>query len=405
MRRVVVTGLGIVSCLGNDQQQVLDALQNGRSGIRFKEEYANRGFRSHVAGSVDIDLDTLIDRKLRRFMGDAAAYAYVSMAQAIEDAGLSEEQVSNERTGLIAGSGGASSANQVEAADVMREKGLRRVGPYRVTRTMGSTVSACLATPFKIKGVNYSISSACATSAHCIGSAMEQIQLGKQDVVFAGGGEEEHWTLSCLFDAMGALSTHYNDTPDKASRPYDQARDGFVIAGGGGMLVLEELEHAKARGANIYAELVGYGATSDGHDMVAPSGEGATRCMRQAMATVQGDIDYINTHGTSTPVGDVAELKAIREVFGNSTPAMSSTKSLTGHSLGATGVQEAIYSLLMMQNDFVAASANIEHLDEQADGFDIVKERRDGVTIERVLSNSFGFGGTNACLVFQRFNG
>ncbi|AYF33259.1 beta-ketoacyl-ACP synthase I [Vreelandella alkaliphila] len=405
MRRVVVTGLGIVSCLGNDQQQVLDALKNGRSGIRFKEEYAERGFRSHVAGSVDIDLDSLIDRKLRRFMGDAAAYAYVSMAQAIEDSGLSEEQVSNERTGLIAGSGGASSANQVEAADVMREKGLRRVGPYRVTRTMGSTVSACLATPFKIKGVNFSISSACATSAHCIGSAMEQIQLGKQDIVFAGGGEEEHWTLSCLFDAMGALSTHYNDTPEKASRPYDQARDGFVIAGGGGMLVLEELEHAKARGAKIYGELVGYGATSDGHDMVAPSGEGATRCMRQAMATVKGDIDYINTHGTSTPVGDVAELKAIREVFGNTTPAMSSTKSLTGHSLGATGVQEAIYSLLMMQNDFVAASANIEHLDEQADGFDIVRERRDGVTIDRVLSNSFGFGGTNACLVFQRFNG
>ncbi|MBR9924539.1 beta-ketoacyl-ACP synthase I [Vreelandella venusta] len=405
MRRVVVTGLGIVSCLGNDQQQVLDALKNGCSGIRFKEEYAERGFRSHVAGSVDIDLDSLIDRKLRRFMGDAAAYAYVSMAQAIEDSGLSEEQVSNERTGLIAGSGGASSANQVEAADVMREKGLRRVGPYRVTRTMGSTVSACLATPFKIKGVNFSISSACATSAHCIGSAMEQIQLGKQDIVFAGGGEEEHWTLSCLFDAMGALSTHYNDTPEKASRPYDQARDGFVIAGGGGMLVLEELEHAKARGAKIYGELVGYGATSDGHDMVAPSGEGATRCMRQAMATVKGDIDYINTHGTSTPVGDVAELKAIREVFGNTTPAMSSTKSLTGHSLGATGVQEAIYSLLMMQNDFVAASANIEHLDEQADGFDIVRERRDGVTINRVLSNSFGFGGTNACLVFQRFDG
>ncbi|BCB06244.1 beta-ketoacyl-[acyl-carrier-protein] synthase I [Vreelandella venusta] len=405
MRRVVVTGLGIVSCLGNDQQQVLDALKNGCSGIRFKEEYAERGFRSHVAGSVDIDLDSLIDRKLRRFMGDAAAYAYVSMAQAIEDSGLSEEQVSNERTGLIAGSGGASSANQVEAADVMREKGLRRVGPYRVTRTMGSTVSACLATPFKIKGVNFSISSACATSAHCIGSAMEQIQLGKQDIVFAGGGEEEHWTLSCLFDAMGALSTHYNDTPEKASRPYDQARDGFVIAGGGGMLVLEELEHAKARGAKIYGELVGYGATSDGHDMVAPSGEGATRCMRQAMATVKGDIDYINTHGTSTPVGDVAELKAIREVFGNTTPAMSSTKSLTGHSLGATGVQEAIYSLLMMQNGFVAASANIEHLDEQADGFDIVRERRDGVTINRVLSNSFGFGGTNACLVFQRFDG
>ncbi|EHJ94110.1 3-oxoacyl- synthase 1 [Vreelandella boliviensis LC1] len=401
---MVVTGLGIVSCLGNDQRQVLDALKTGRSGIRFKEEYAERGFRSHVAGSVDIDLDALIDRKLRRFMGDAAAYAYVSMAQAIEDAGLSEEQVSNERTGLIAGSGGASSANQVEAADVLRDKGLRRVGPYRVTRTMGSTVSACLATPFKIKGVNYSISSACATSAHCIGSAMEQIQLNKQDVVFAGGGEEEHWTLSCLFDAMGALSTHYNDTPEQASRPYDQARDGFVIAGGGGMLVLEELEHAKARGAKIYGELVGYGATSDGHDMVAPSGEGAMRCMRQAMATVDGAIDYINTHGTSTPVGDVAELKAIRKVFGNTTPAMSSTKSLTGHSLGATGVQEAIYSLLMMQHNFVAASANITDLDEQADGFDIVTERRDDVTIERALSNSFGFGGTNACLVFQRFN-
>ena len=399
MRRVVVTGLGIVSCLGNDQQQVLDALKNGRSGIRFKEEYAERGFRSHVAGSVDIDLDALIDRKLRRFMGDAAAYAYVSMAQAVEDAGLTEAQVSDVRTGLIAGSGGASSANQVEAADAMREKGLRRVGPYRVTRTMGSTVSACLATPFKIKGVNYSISSACATSAHCIGNAMEQIQLGKQDVVFAGGGEEEHWTLSCLFDAMGALSTHYNDTPDKASRPYDQARDGFVIAGGGGMLVLEELEHAKARGAKIYGELVGYGATSDGYDMVAPSGEGATRCMQQSMATVQGDIDYINTHGTSTPVGDMAELKAIRNVFGNSTPAMSSTKSLTGHSLGATG------SLLMMQHNFVAASANVDQLDEQADGFDIVTQRRDNVTIDRVLSNSFGFGGTNACLVFQRYNG
>ncbi|UYG08027.1 beta-ketoacyl-ACP synthase I [Halomonas sp. M4R1S46] len=404
MRRVVVTGLGIVSCLGNDATQVLEALRNGRSGIRFKEDYAERGFRSQVAGVVDIDLEALVDRKLRRFMGDAAAYAYVSMAQAIEDAGLSPEQVSNERTGLIAGSGGASSANQVEAADVMREKGLRRVGPYRVTRTMGSTVSACLATPFRIKGVNYSISSACATSAHCIGSAMEQIQMGKQDVVFAGGGEEEHWTLSCLFDAMGALSTQYNETPEKASRPYDQARDGFVIAGGGGMLVLEELEHAKARGARIYAELVGYGATSDGYDMVAPSGEGAVRCMRQALATVDGDIDYINTHGTSTPVGDVAELKAVREVFGNTTPAMSSTKSLTGHSLGATGVQETIYSLLMMENDFIAASANVEQLDEQADGFDIVTEKRDA-KVERVLSNSFGFGGTNACLVLQKYRG
>ena len=403
MRRVVVTGLGIVSCLGNDQQQVLEALKNGRSGIRFKEEYAERGFRSHVAGSVDIDLDALVDRKLRRFMGDAAAYAYVAMAQAIEDSGLSPEQVSNERTGLIAGSGGASSANQVEAADVMREKGLRRVGPYRVTRTMGSTVSACLATPFQIKGVNYSISSACATSAHCIGSAMEQIQLGKQDIVFAGGGEEEHWTLSCLFDAMGALSTSYNDAPATASRPYDTSRDGFVIAGGGGMLVLEELEHARARGAKIYAEVVGYGATSDGKDMVAPSGEGAVRCMRQALSTVDGGIDYVNTHGTSTPVGDVAELKAIREVFGDTTPAMSSTKSLTGHSLGATGVQEAIYSLLMMKNDFIAASANVKELDEQAAGFDIVTETREGVKLDRVLSNSFGFGGTNACLVMQRY--
>ncbi|MCK0769883.1 beta-ketoacyl-ACP synthase I [Chromohalobacter canadensis] len=403
MRRVVVTGQGIVSCLGNDQHQVLDALRSGRSGIRFKDEYAERGFRSHVAGVIDIDLDTLIDRKLRRFMGDAAAFAYVSMEQAIRDAGLDESDISNERTGLIAGSGGASSANQVEAADVLREKGLRRVGPYRVTRTMGSTVSACLATPFKIKGVNYSISSACATSAHCIGSAVEQIQLGKQDVVFAGGGEEEHWTLSCLFDAMGALSTSYNDAPESASRPYDASRDGFIIAGGGGMLVLEELEHAKARGAKIYAEIVGYGATSDGYDMVAPSGEGAARCMRQAMANVDGPIDYINTHGTSTPVGDIAELKAVREVFGDTTPAMSSTKSLTGHSLGATGVQETIYSLLMMEHAFIAASANISELDDAAQGFDIVEQRRDNVAIERVLSNSFGFGGTNACLVLQRY--
>lgn len=403
MRRVVVTGQGIVSCLGNDQHQVLDALRSGRSGIRYKDEYAERGFRSHVAGAIDIDLDTLIDRKLRRFMGDAAAFAYVSMEQAIRDAGLDESDISNERTGLIAGSGGASSANQVEAADVLREKGLRRVGPYRVTRTMGSTVSACLATPFKIKGVNYSISSACATSAHCIGSAVEQIQLGKQDVVFAGGGEEEHWTLSCLFDAMGALSTSYNDAPETASRPYDASRDGFIIAGGGGMLVLEELEHAKARGAKIYAEIVGYGATSDGYDMVAPSGEGAARCMRQAMANVDGPIDYINTHGTSTPVGDIAELKAIREVFGDTTPAMSSTKSLTGHSLGATGVQETIYSLLMMEHAFIAASANISELDDAAQGFDIVEQRRDDVAIERVLSNSFGFGGTNACLVLQRY--
>lgn len=406
MKRVVVTGMGIISCLGTDKAAVLDSLRHGKSGIKFKQEYADLGFRSQVAGSIDLNLDDLIDRKLKRFMGDAAGFAYLSMQQAIEDSGLTPEQVSNVRTGLIAGSGGASSANQVEAADILRDKGLRRVGPYRVTRTMGSTVSACLATPFKIKGVNYSISSACSTSAHCIGNAMEMIQLGKQDVVFAGGGEEEHWTLSCLFDAMGALSTSYNETPDKASRAYDANRDGFVIAGGGGMLVLEELEHAKARGAKIYAELVGYGATSDGYDMVAPSGEGAVRCMQQAMAGLDGPIDYINTHGTSTPVGDVAELKAIRTVFPETTPAISSTKSLTGHSLGATGVQEAIYSLLMMENNFIAASANVETLDEQAEGLDIVTgSAREGVEINRVLSNSFGFGGTNACLVFQRYNG
>ncbi len=403
MRRVVVTGMGIVSCLGNDIASVLDSLRQGRSGIKFNEEYKERGFRSHVSGSVDINLDELIDRKLKRFMGDAAGYAYLSMQQAIDDSGLAEDQVSNVRTGLIAGSGGASSADQVEAADILRNKGLRRVGPYRVTRTMGSTVSACLATPFKIKGVNYSISSACATSAHCIGAGVEQIQLGKQDIIFAGGGEEEHWTLSCLFDAMGALSTKYNETPDQASRAYDANRDGFVIAGGGGMLVLEELEHAKARGAKIYAEVVGYGATSDGYDMVAPSGEGAQRCMEQALSTVEGDVDYINTHGTSTPVGDVAELKAVRAVFGDKSPAMSSTKSLTGHSLGATGVQEAIYSLLMMENDFITASANVEALDEQAQGLNIVTETQEGVKLDRVMSNSFGFGGTNATLIMQRY--
>ena len=405
MKRVVVTGLGIVSCLGNDQHQVLDALKAGRSGIRYREEYANRGMRSQVAGAIEIDLEALIDRKLHRFMGDAAGYAYVAMTQAIEDAGLTAQQVSNLRTGLIAGSGGASSANQVEAADILREKGLRRVGPYRVTRTMGSTVSACLATPFAIKGVNYSISSACATSAHCIGNAVEQIQLGKQDIVFAGGGEEEHWTLSCLFDAMGALSTRYNETPAKASRPYDSARDGFVIAGGGGMLVLEEYEHAKARGAKIYAEVVGYGANSDGFDMVAPSGEGGMRCMQMALASVgEGKIDYINTHGTSTPVGDLSELRALRELFGDSVPPLSSTKSLTGHSLGATGVQEAIYTLLMMTHNFICASANIDELDPEAEGFDIVRERRDSVRIRRAMSNSFGFGGTNASLLFQRID-
>jgi 3-oxoacyl-[acyl-carrier-protein] synthase-1 len=403
MKRVVVTGMGIVSCLGNDQTTVLDALRSGRSGIKFQEAYKEMGFRSHVAGSIDIDLTEFIDRKVLRFMGDAAAFAYIAMQQAIADSGLAEDQVSNERTGIIMGSGGASSLNLVEAADTLREKGLKRVGPYRVTQTMGSTTSACLATPFKIKGINYSISSACATSAHCIGSAMEQIQMGKQDVVFAGGGEEEHWSLTCLFDAMGALSTKYNDTPEKASRAYDAARDGFVIAGGGGCLVIEELEHAKARGAKIYGELVGYGATSDGYDMVAPSGEGATRCMQQALATTNGSIDYINSHGTSTPVGDLAELKAIKATFGDQIPPISSTKSLTGHSLGATGVQEAIYSLLMMHNNFICASANVDELDDEAAGMPIVLQRQDNVKLERVMSNSFGFGGTNACLVFQRY--
>jgi 3-oxoacyl-[acyl-carrier-protein] synthase I len=402
MKRVVVTGMGIVSCLGNNISTVLDALRAGRSGIKFQESYREKGFRSLVAGSIDIDLASLIDRKVLRFMGHAAAYAYLSMQQAIADSGLSEDQVSNERSGIIMGSGGASSMNLVEAADILREKGIKRVGPYRVTQTMGSTTSACLATPFKIKGVNYSISSACATSAHCVGNAMELIQLGKQDIVFAGGGEEEHWTLTALFDAMGALSTKYNETPDKASRAYDADRDGFVIAGGGGCLVLEEYEHAKARGAKIYAELVGYGATSDGYDMVAPSGEGAVRCMKQALATVSGDIDYINSHGTSTPVGDLAELKAVKETFGDKIPAISSTKSLTGHSLGATGVQEAIYSLLMMQHDFICASANIETLDAEAEGMPIVLKRQDNVKLNRVMSNSFGFGGTNATLVFQK---
>jgi 3-oxoacyl-[acyl-carrier-protein] synthase-1 len=404
MRRVVITGMGIVSCLGNDTDSVTRSLREGRSGIRFKEEYKEIGMRSQIAGTPTIQLEDFIDRKPRRFMGDAAAYAYVAMQNAITDSGLSDEQVSHERTGLIAGSGGHSSFNQVEAADIARSRGVKRVGPYMVPRVMASTVSACLATPFKIKGVNYSIASACATSAHCIGNAVEQIQLGKQDVVFAGGGEEEHWTLSCLFDGMGALSSKYNDTPEKASRAYDATRDGFVIAGGGGMVVVEELEHAKARGATIYAEVLGYGATSDGHDMVAPNGEGAARCMRQALATVEGPVDYINAHGTSTPVGDVAELKAIREVFGDQCPSIGSTKSLSGHSLGAAGVQEAIYCMLMMQNDFTAISANIETLDEKADGMPVlVKGKDSGPTT--VLSNSFGFGGTNASLVLRKWEG
>ena len=405
MKRVVITGLGITSCLGITKEQVLESLKEGRSGIRFNESYKEHGFRSQVSGSVDINFEDYIDRKTIRFMGSAAAYAYISMQQAIEDAGLTPEMVSNPRTGLIAASGGASSDNIVESADIMREKGVKRVGPYRVTRTMGSTVSACLATPFKIKGVNYSITSACATSAHCIGNAVEQIQLGKQDIVFAGGGEEEHWTQTGLFDAMGALSTKYNDTPEQASRAYDTNRDGFVIAGGGGMVVVEELEHALARGAKIYAEIVGYAATSDGYDMVAPSGEGASRCMRMALENFDGDIDYINTHGTSTPVGDVAELKALREVFGDNMPTISSTKSLSGHSLGAAGVQEAIYCLLMMENNFIAASANVETLDEAVRGLPILVGKAEERQLNRILSNSFGFGGTNACLVMQRYNG
>jgi len=400
---VVVTGYGIVSCLGNNKQDVLQSLREGRSGIRFKEQYRSMGLRSQVAGSIDIDLQKEIERKALRFMGDAAAFAYLSMKQAIEDSGLTEEQISSFRTGLIAGSGGASSSNLVEAADALRQKGIRRVSTFMVPRTMSSTVSACLANSFKIRGVNYSISSACATSTHCIGSAMEQIQSGKQDVVFAGGGEEEHWSLSLLFDAMGALSSGYNQTPESASRPYDFNRDGFVIAGGGGILVLEELEHALKRGAQIRAELVGYGVTSDGHDMVVPSGDGAVRCMRQALQSVTGKIDYINAHGTSTPVGDLIELRAIKEVFGSQTPPISSTKSLSGHSLGAAGVHEAIYSLLMLENNFISASINIDHLDEGAKDMPIVTKRRDGSRLNRVLSNNFGFGGTNACLVFERY--
>jgi len=405
MRRVVISGLGIVSCLGTDKASVANSLRSGRSGIRYNPAYAEMGLRSQVSGSVGLNLEDCIDRKLYRFMGDAAAFAYLSMQQAIADAGLTQEQVSNPRTGLIAGSGGASTFNQMEAIDILREKGVKRVGPYRVTRTMGSTVSACLATPFAIKGVNYSISSACATSAHCIGQAMEQIQLGKQDLVFAGGGEEEHWSQSCLFDAMGALSSRYNDTPEKASRPYDVERDGFVIAGGGGMVVVEELEHAKRRGAKIYAEIVGYGATSDGYDMVAPSGEGAVRCMRQALSGITEPLDYLNTHGTSTPVGDTAEIRGIREVFAANAPKISSTKSLSGHSLGAAGVQEAIYCLLMMEGRFLAGSINIEQLDAEVADMPILQTTEENAKVDLVMSNSFGFGGTNASLVLRRWTG
>ncbi|WP_237133007.1 beta-ketoacyl-ACP synthase I [Pseudohongiella sp. O18] len=404
MRRVVVTGIGIVSCIGNDKQTVLESLKQGRSGISYNPVYEEMGLRAHISGRVDINFEEHIDRKVLRFMGDAAAYGYIAMEQAIKDAGLSENEVSNERTGIIMGAGGSSSADQVEAADILRTKGLRKIGPYRVPRTMGSTVSACLATPFKIKGVNYSISSACATSAHCIGNAMELIQMGKQDMVFAGGGESEHWTLTNLFDAMGALTTSHNDEPTKASRPFDVSRDGFVIAGGGAVLVIEALDHALARGAKIYAEITGYGATSDGYDMVAPSGEGAIRCMNMAMATSKQPIDYLNTHGTSTPVGDVTELKAIKQVFDGKSPIINSTKSLTGHSLGATGAQEAIYSLLMMENRFVSASANIQELVPEADGLNIATQRMDDVTLNCIMSNSFGFGGTNATLIFERYS-
>ena len=401
LRRVVVTGMGIASCLGNDLGTVSSALRESRAGIRFLPDHAERGLRSQVGGAVDLDLDAVIDRKLKRFMSDAAAYSYVSLRDAIADAGLDEAAVSDPRTGLIAGSGGGSSRWQVETADLLRDRGVRKVGPYMVPRTMCSTVSANLATAFKIKGLSYSLSAACATSAHCIGAAADLIRHGAQDIMFAGGGEDLDWTMSVMFDAMGALSTGFNDTPATASRPYDANRDGFVIAGGGGMLVLEDYEHAKARGAHIHAELIGYGVTSDGADMVAPSGEGAVRCMRMAMAGIDRPIDYLNTHGTSTPLGDITELNAVREVFGDAIPPLSSTKALSGHSLGAASVHEAIYSLLMLRDGFIAGSANIETLDPRCEGFPIVRESRDA-TLNTVMSNSFGFGGTNAAVVFAR---
>jgi len=401
MRRVVITGMGITSCLGNDLDTVSAALREGRPGIRNLPDHAEAGLRSHVGGNIELDLDAQIDRKLKRFMSDASAYAYIAMRDAIADAGLDESQVVNPRTGLIAGSGGGSSQWQVESADILRARGVRKVGPYMVPRTMCSTVSACLATAFQIKGLSYSLSAACATSAHCIGAAADLIRHGAQDVMFAGGGEDLHWSMSVMFDAMGALSTRFNETPATASRPYDKDRDGFVIAGGGGMLVLEDYDHAVARGARIYAELIGYGVTSDGADMVAPSGEGAVRCMHMAMKDVSGPIDYLNTHGTSTPLGDVTELKAVREVFGESIPPLSSTKALSGHSLGAASVHEAIYCLLMMRDGFMAGSANIGELDPAVEGFPIVRESQD-VQLNTVMSNSFGFGGTNAALVFGR---
>ena len=402
MKRVVVTGMGIVSSIGNNKIEVLDSLKKGTSGIEFCPEYAELEFRSHVHGAIDIDLNALIDRKLKRFMGDSAAYCYVAMREAIEDSALEENNISNTRTGLIVGSGGGSNQNMQEAIDILRSRGARKVGPTMVPRVMASTNSACLSVAYKIKGVNYSISSACATSSHCIGNAYELVQAGKQDIIFAGGGDEIHWTSTILFDSMGALSSKYNDQPEKASRPYDSNRDGFVISGGGGILVLEELEHALARDAKIYAEIVGYGATSDGIDMVKPSGEGAVRCMQQALEFVDTKVDYINTHATSTPAGDITELIAIKEVFKDNIPAISATKSQTGHGLGAAGANESIYSLLMLDNDFIAESLNISDPDPEAAGMPIAFKRSDNPGLNTVMSNSFGFGGTNACLVFQK---
>jgi 3-oxoacyl-[acyl-carrier-protein] synthase-1 len=404
LRRVVVTGIGIVSSIGNNRSEVSESLRHGRSGIQFDQSHEELGFRSRVSGPVKLDPKALIDRKLYRFMGDAAAYGYLAMREAVEDSGLEESEISHPRTGMIIGSGGGSPENIVAAADILRERGVRRVGPYKVTSSMSSTMAAVVGTAYKIKGVGYSISSACATSAHCIGNASELIQMGKQDIMFAGGGEELHWSLSVLFDGMGALSSKYNDTPEKASRAYDADRDGFVIAGGGGVVVLEELEHAKQRGAKIYAELTGYGATSDGFDMVQPSGEGAARCMRQALETVKNPVQYLNAHGTSTPVGDVKELGAIKEVFGDNLPAIASTKSLTGHALGGAGVNEAIYSLIMLEEGFLAASANIDTLDPEAEGCPIIREFQERPDLDTVLSNSFGFGGTNSTLVFSKYH-
>ena len=403
MKRAVITGLGIKSSIGTNRQEVIDALRNSRSGIEFCPEYAELGFRTHVYGPVHLDLDALVDRKRRRFMGDAAAYTYLAMGDAMADAGLDENEISDPRIGLVVGSGGSSTGNMLLATDIMREKGARKVGPTMVPRIMASTCSACLSVAYRIKGVNYSISSACATSAHCIGNALELIQSGKQDMVFAGGGDELHWTGTLLFDAMGALSSKYNDSPEHASRAFDADRDGFVISGGGAIVVVEELEHARARGAKIYAEITGYGATSDGFDMVKPSGEGAARCMQLALETTPDPVDYINAHATSTPAGDIGELTAIRNIFGGSEiPPISSTKSLTGHGLGAAGASEAIYSLLMMEENFICASANIFNLDQEAEGLPVVRERIDNASLKTVMSNSFGFGGTNATLVFRK---